>query len=80
MAGGTAASGNVGEHSSSAIGFTNVPTSTQWGDLVSITLSAGDWDLTAIIDGRLSTGSALGFFEFGISSTSGNSATGLFQR
>lgn len=43
-----AATGYVGEYVSSLAGFSNAPTSTQYGDLTTISLSAGDWDVSMI--------------------------------
>ena len=56
---------------------TNFPATTTYGDGTSISLTAGDWDLTlvgnAIHNGATMTGAAI----FGISTTTGNSGTGL---
>jgi len=65
----------VGEYISSYISTpTNFPATTVIGDLTSITLTAGDWDISLIMD---VTGNATGT-EAGcwISTTSGNSSTG----
>ena len=73
----SAAAGNVGEYvSSSQTSATNFPTSGNWGDAVSISLTAGDWDVafTMVADATSSTWSNAAI---GISSTSGNSSTGL---
>jgi hypothetical protein len=73
----SAASGIVGERVSSTVNATNAPTSNTWGDLTSISLTAGDWDVSlwgaGVINGAVITSGP----ESGISSTSGNSATGL---
>lgn len=73
-----AAAGNVGEYISSYAGGagTNFPTSSQWGDLTSISLTAGDWSVDCNID-VLANGATATNESFGISTTSGNSATGL---
>lgn len=72
------AAGNVGEYVESIVSATNFPTSTNHGDLTSISLTAGDWDVTAIMfDSR--NGATVTAVEAGISVTSGNSGTGLVQ-
>lgn len=71
-----AAAGYVGEYIESVQTATSVPTSTQYGDLTSITLSAGDWDVSAAsyFDRN---GATWQLVTIGISITSGNSTTGL---
>lgn len=73
----SASSGYVGEIiSDDETAETNFPTSGNYGDLCSITLTAGDWD----IEGGAScafTGAVTFDWRLGISTTSGNSATGL---
>jgi hypothetical protein len=70
---------SVGEYPTVGTQFTstNFPTSTQYGDGCSISLTAGDWDVSlqgdASLNGATMTGSAF----FGVSSTSGNNNTGL---
>lgn len=72
----SASAGFVGEYISSLITVdTNFPTSTQWGDLTSISLTAGDWDVTGLV--WAASGSGVTITSMGISSTSGNSTTGL---
>lgn len=73
-----ATAGYVGEYVESVISAnTNVPTSTQYGDLTSISLTAGDWDVS--MSGILNANGATisGFGSMGFSTTSGNSSTGL---
>lgn len=70
--------GNYGEGtSSSALVAKNLPTTTQWGDLLSITLSSGAWVITyqacQQAAGATLTSGAL----IAISTTSGNNAGGL---
>jgi hypothetical protein len=57
----------------------SVPTTTQYGDLASISLTPGDWDVTGFAQFDRGTASKTQFTEFrlGISSTSGNSSSGL---
>jgi hypothetical protein len=72
-----ASSGVVGEAVRSQVGFTNFPATNNWGDLTSISLTAGDWDVSILA--ILSTNTATGGTDWrcGISSTTGNSGTGL---
>jgi hypothetical protein len=71
----SAASGFVGEYIESVVSTTNFPSTTVMGDLTSISLTAGDWDVTAIID-TFRNGATWLDIEGGITSTSGNSSTG----
>lgn len=66
--------GNYGEYISSATGgATNAPTSPQYGDLVSITLTRGDWDVT--FESVFSKGAATSTTgTMAIATTSGNSS------
>jgi hypothetical protein len=76
----SAATGNVGQYTESVISTpASAPTSAQWGDLTSISLTAGDWDVTAIATCILNGGTATVRPQVGISTTSGNSATGLID-
>lgn len=70
------AAGCVGEVIQSAVGSTNFPTSGQFGDLTSISLTAGDWlvSTNAVLVGG---GATITIVHIGISTTSGNSNTGL---
>lgn len=70
------AAGMVGEYIESVVNSVNAPTSTQFGDITSISLTAGDWDVSLnIYIGRNSAGLTLA--QIGISTTTGNSQTGL---
>lgn len=71
-----AAAGRLGEYIESVIGATNFPTSTNLGDLTSISLTAGDWDVSALLVATANSATVT-TFEGGISTTSGNSGTGL---
>lgn len=71
----SASAGNVGEYVSSAVTAVNVGPTTQVNDLTSISLTAGDWDVT-LIAGMNGVG-AFSSFQAGISTTSGNSQAGL---
>jgi hypothetical protein len=71
-----AAAGKVGEYIESVVGPVNFAASGSAGDITSISLTAGDWEVTASIisiAGTVSTSS----FRIGVSTTSGNSLTGL---
>lgn len=71
------AAGYIGEViSSSQTTPTNFPTSTQYGDLTSISLTAGNWLISANMD-YLLNGATVTSVRLGISTTSGNSSTGL---
>lgn len=57
--------------------FTDVPgATTAWADATSKSLTAGDWDVTAVLTMSLN-GATMTSFDVGISTTSGNDATGL---
>lgn len=70
--------GCVGEFIQSRVTtFTNAPAATGlWGDITSISLTAGDWDVTGVVVLQ-PNGATVTDFDIGISSSSGNSATGL---
>lgn len=70
-----ATAGRVGEYVVSAVGPVNFPATSVYGDLTSISLTAGDWD----VDGTLmmNGGTVNQSLSVGISTTSGNSTTGL---
>lgn len=71
--------GMVGEYIDSSPGVTNCPTSGQNGDLGSISLTAGDWDVYAGVTFKLNGATASGNFNGGISTTSGNSFSGMVE-
>lgn len=73
-AGSNACTGCIEEYISSTTVLVNFPATTQFGDLVAITLTAGDWDVSAFVDTRGSTPTNI---QAGISTTAGNSSTGL---
>ena len=72
----SAAAGFVGEHVIASVGATAVPTTTELGDLTSISLTAGDWDVSGSVWFTRST-ATWSAVEMGISITAGNNATGL---
>lgn len=73
----SAATGYIGEYISASNAInSNYAATTVWDDLVSISLTAGDWDVSAISLGVIN-GATWSENILGISSTSGNSETGL---
>lgn len=72
----SAAAGFVGQFVSATVGNVNSTGTGQWFDVTSISLTAGDWDVTGMANesnngGTWTTGA------LGISTTTGNSPTGL---
>lgn len=75
-----AAAGMVGEIiTSGAVGPTSFPASSVYGDLTSISLTAGDWDVTGEMTVHMNSATMSNGGLVGISTTSGNSGTGLSQ-
>ncbi len=73
----SAAAGYIGEYTSGTQAVaTNFPTTTEFGDGTSISLTAGDWDVSAVLDGILNGATATSV-TLGISTTTGNSTAGL---
>lgn len=72
-----ATAGQIGEYVESVVGNTNAPATTNFGDMTSISLTAGDWDVSAGAFAATNGATLTDSFTFGISITSGNSATGL---
>ncbi len=54
----------------------NFPTSTQYGNTISLTLTAGDWDLSGHIVAEVNT-ATWSNVDFGLGTVTGNDATGL---
>jgi hypothetical protein len=75
-AGGNATAGNVGEYVESVFSAVNFPASGVFGDATSISLTAGDWDVSLNILAAWVSGTVTALFA-GISTTTGNSLTGL---
>lgn len=70
--------GCIGEYSASNVATaTNAPATGVWGDLTSISLAAGDWDLSAFGNANVAIANQVGEMDLGISSTTGNSSAGL---
>lgn len=73
----SAAAGVVGEYIESVVSSaTSFPTTGNFGDLTNIALTAGDWDVTLFIYAN-SNGATVTDFQWGISTTTGNSSSGL---
>lgn len=73
-----APAGFIGERVSSAITTaTNFPATATYGDLTSISLTAGDWDVSAFLVASLNGATFSGVIIGGISTTAGNNGTGL---
>jgi hypothetical protein len=73
-----AASGYIGQYIESIVANTAFPATTVYGDLTSISLTAGDWDVSLTGNAFNNGGTWVGV-RVGISQTSGNSGTGLTQ-
>ena len=77
ISGSAITAGFVGERvSSGAVGPTNFPTSTQLGDLASITLTAGEWDIVGSVYFVIN-GATCSAADMGVSSNAGNNGAGL---
>ncbi len=73
----SASAGNVGEVlESKQTSLTNFPTTNNYGDLVSKTLTAGEWMVYLFIDVTIN-GATITDDRFGLGTVTGNSATGL---
>jgi len=70
------AAGYIGEYADSTVGNTSVPTSSQYGDLTSISLTAGDWDIW-ILGFLTSAGATWSEAIVGLGTVTGNDGTGL---
>jgi len=71
-----AAAGDVGEYIESFAGPVSAPATNTYGDITSITLTAGDWDISAIAVSILNTGTSITSVAAGIGDTAGNSGSG----
>ena len=74
----SATAGFVGEYVVSVVGSVNAFGNNTFGDITSISLTAGDWDVSAITNGD-TVATTTTYFSMGISTTSGNSGTGLID-
>lgn len=68
--------GYIGEYMATSATVTNTPANDTWGDMGSLALTAGDWDVfvTCYVGRNTATWTRS---DVGISTTSGNSGTGL---
>lgn len=66
-----AAAGNVGEYVSAVVNGVTFPTTVTWGDATSISLTAGDWDVTVSCN-AYANGATVLSASAGASATSGN--------
>ncbi len=71
----SAAAGNIGEYMESVVASVASAGSGTFGDLTSLTLTPGDWDITGSC--YFSGGTGYTVWQLGISATSGNSTAGL---
>src|SRR5206468_3412908 len=71
----SAAAGVVGEYVSSAPGSSSFPTSSQWGDYTSISLTAGDWDVTMQV--QMTIRGTTTDLEIGLGTVAGNNPINL---
>lgn len=77
----SAATGFVGEYVSSAVATGSAVSSTgttQWFDVTSISLTAGDWDISCVIAGK-DNGATISAWTGGIGTATGNNGAGLVQ-
>lgn len=67
----------VGEQIQSVVSLTSVPmATTQYGTLASISLTAGDWDVSAVVK-VTPNGATITLCDFGIGTADGNSTSGM---
>lgn len=72
------AAGFVGEVlESKQTSDTSFPTSGQYGDLTSLSITAGDWLVTVVLNFNVGGATAITDVKFGLGTATGNSATGL---
>lgn len=72
----SAPAGRIGEYVEALASAVSFPATTQYGDAASISLTPGDWDVD-IVGYAVANGATMVSFGVGISTTSGNSSTGL---
>lgn len=74
----SAAAGYIGQYIESVVTAQAGPTTNQWGDVTSISLTAGDWDVTFCADQNI-TGTSTTALRAGIGTVTGNDGTGMTQ-
>jgi hypothetical protein len=68
------AAGVIGEQIVSSVSLSNFAATTVWGDYASISLTAGVWDIVAVVQGNKNGAQAtISEWKFGIGTASGNS-------
>lgn len=72
-----ALAGMPGEYVESVASLVSAPATTTYGDLASISLTAGDWDISAMIVASPNTGTSMTGVFGGIGTASGNNGAGL---
>jgi hypothetical protein len=72
-----ASSGFVGQYIENTVTNQAAPTSATWSDVTSITLTAGDWDISLMCN--INAGTSATNVNFGIGTASGTSTTGLIS-
>lgn len=76
----SASAGDIGEYVESVVAFTNFPATGTYGDLTSISLTAGDWDVSLGVQARLNGATMTsGSVDCFIGTTSGNSSSGRVE-
>ena len=73
----SATAGNVGEFIISAVSSVAASASSSFSDITSISLTAGDWDVTLFMTVNSTNVGSVAYVAVGISSTPGNNAAGL---
>ncbi len=73
----SAAAGNVGEYVSSTASAVSAPTTNTFGDMTSISLTAGDWDVSLNVMFNTNSATLSGIIIAGIGTGSGTSNSGL---
>jgi len=73
----SAGAGYVGEYKEDTTSTTSMYTTNQYGDLASLSLTAGDWDVDGVVEYILNSGSGITKCLVGFGTVTGNSGTGL---
>lgn len=71
-----ATTGWLGEYVESVVGTTAFPATGTWGDLTTISLTAGDWDITAVLNTEKQSGT-ITTMDVGVSTVTGNNGVTL---
>lgn len=73
----SAPTGRIGEYISATFTAQNFSATGVWDDAASISLTPGDWDISAILYAQKAASTVWSFIDLGISTVSGNSGSGL---